>query len=110
MKQALINLLCNAIKYNKIGGTVTIKCAEKPGGRMRICIEDTGDGLSPEKLAQLFQPLNRLGQEAGAAEGTGIGLVMAKRLMELMDGNIGVESTVDKGSLFWVELELAEIS
>ncbi|MFT7524961.1 MAG: PAS domain S-box-containing protein [Arenicella sp.] len=110
LKQVLINLLSNAIKYNKIGGTVTIKCVEKPGRRMRICIEDTGDGLSPEKLAQLFQPFNRLGQEAGAAEGTGIGLVMAKRLMELMDGDIGVESAVDKGSLFWVELKSTEMS
>ena len=67
-------------------------------------IRDTGAGLSPEKLAQLFQPFNRLGQEAGGEEGTGIGLVVAKRLVELMGGVIGVESTVGVGSVFWFEL------
>jgi len=63
--------------------------------------------LSPEKLAQLFQPFNRLGQEASAEEGTGIGLVVSKRLVELMGGEIGVESTVGVGSVFWIELNLA---
>jgi CheY-like chemotaxis protein len=75
--------------------------------RVRISVKDTGPGLSPEKLAQLFQPFNRLGQESGAEEGTGIGLVMTKRLVELMGGVIGVESIVDVGSEFWVELILA---
>jgi CheY-like chemotaxis protein len=70
-------------------------------------VQDTGEGLSPEKLAQLFQPFNRLGQEASAEEGTGIGLVVSKRLIELMGGEIGVESTVGKGSVFWIELNLA---
>ncbi len=71
---------------------------------MRISVSDTGAGLSPEKLAQLFQPFNRLGQEAGGEEGTGIGLVVTKRLVELMGGAIGVESTVGMGSVFWFEL------
>jgi PAS domain S-box-containing protein len=106
LKQVLINLLSNAIKYNKTGGTVAIKCIEKSAERMRICIEDSGEGLSPEKIALLFQPFNRLGQETGAEEGTGIGLVMTKRLIELMGGEIGVESTMHKGSLFWVELNM----
>ena len=67
-------------------------------------MQDTGEGLSSEKLAQLFQPFNRLGQEASAEEGTGIGLVVSKRLVELMGGEIGVESTVGVGSVFWIEL------
>jgi CheY-like chemotaxis protein len=70
-------------------------------------VQDTGEGLSPEKLAQLFQPFNRLGQEASAEEGTGIGLVVSKRLVELMGGEIGAESNVGVGSVFWIELNLA---
>ena len=106
MKQIFINFLSNAIKYNRVGGTVEVKCLETNPERIRICVEDTGEGLSPEKIRQLFQPFNRLGQEANAEEGTGIGLVMAKRLVELMGGVIGVESTVGKGSTFWIEMDL----
>ena len=72
--------------------------------RIRISVKDTGAGLPPEKLAQLFQPFNRLGQEAGGVTGTGIGLVVTKQLVELMKGVIGVESTVGAGSVFWCEL------
>jgi len=104
VKQVLINLLSNAIKYNRVGGTVIVDCAESPSKRIRISIKDTGAGLPPEKLAQLFQSFNRLGQEASGEEGTGIGLVVSKRLMELMDGAIGVASTVGAGSVFWIEL------
>jgi CheY-like chemotaxis protein len=104
LKQVLINLLSNAIKYNRENGTVEVKCAEGAPGRVRISIKDSGAGLTPEQLAQLFQPFNRLGQEAGGEEGTGIGLVVAKRLVELMEGVIGVESTVGVGSEFWFEL------
>ena len=86
MKQVLINLLSNAIKYNKAGGTVVVNCSATNPQRMRISVTDTGAGLSPEQLAQLFQPFNRLGQEAKAEEGTGIGLVMAKRLVEADGG------------------------
>ena len=106
VKQVLINLLSNAIKYNKVGGTVVVDCIASTPGCMRICVEDTGEGLTPEKLTQLFQPFNRLGQEANVEEGTGIGLVVCKRLIELMGGVIGVESTVGKGSVFWIELNL----
>jgi signal transduction histidine kinase/AmiR/NasT family two-component response regulator len=106
VKQVLINLLSNAIKYNKVGGAVVVNCIVTTPGRVRVCVTDTGAGLSPEKLSQLFQPFNRLGQEANAEEGTGIGLVVCKRLIELMGGVIGVESTVGKGSVFWIELNM----
>ncbi len=104
LKQVLINLLSNAIKYNRPRGTIEVICAQSTPGRTRVSIRDTGEGLYPEQLAQLFQPFNRLGQEGGAEEGTGIGLVMAKRLVELMGGKIGVESTLGTGSVFWFEL------
>jgi len=106
IKQVLINLLSNAIKYNRYGGAVAVDCAATPSGRMRISITDTGEGLTPHQLEQLFQPFNRLGQEAHAGEGTGIGLVVSKRLVELMGGVIGVESNVGVGSVFWIELTL----
>lgn len=107
VKQVLINLLSNAIKYNKLEGTVVVDCITMTPERVRISVEDTGAGLAAEKLTQLFQPFNRLGQEANVEEGTGIGLVLCKRLIELMGGVIGVESTVGVGSVFWVELNLA---
>jgi signal transduction histidine kinase/ActR/RegA family two-component response regulator len=106
VKQVLINLLSNAIKYNKVGGAVVVDCTISTEGRIRISVKDTGDGLTAEKLLQLFQPFNRLGQETGIEEGTGIGLVVSKRLVELMKGVIGVESRVGEGSVFWIELNL----
>jgi PAS domain S-box-containing protein len=108
VKQILINLLSNAIKYNTLQGTVEVKCSEIVPGRIRVSIKDTGAGLSPEKIEQLFQAFNRLGQESGGEEGTGIGLVVAKRLVEMMGGVIGVESTVGMGSMFWFEFILVE--
>jgi PAS domain S-box-containing protein len=107
VKQILINLLSNAIKYNHAGGAVTVECAPRSPERICISVKDTGPGLSPDQMAQLFQPFNRLGQEAGGEEGTGIGLVMTKRLVELMGGVIGVKSDIGVGSVFWVELLLA---
>ncbi len=104
VKQVLINLLTNAIKYNRPKGTVVVECDPCTPERTRISVRDTGAGLHPEELAQLFRAFNRLGQEAGGEEGTGIGLVLAKRLVELMGGTIGVESTVGVGSVFWFEL------
>jgi signal transduction histidine kinase/CheY-like chemotaxis protein len=106
LKQALINLLSNAVKYNRVGGSVVVRCTCQTPERIRISVTDTGEGLAVDKLAQLFQPFNRLGKEAGVEEGTGIGLVMTKRLVELMGGAIGVESHVGKGSEFWIELGL----
>ena len=104
LKQIVINLLSNAIKYNKERGTVVVGCTVSAPKRIRISVADTGAGLSAEKLAQLFQPFNRLGQEASGVAGTGIGLVVTKRLAELMEGVIGVKSTVGEGSVFWCEL------
>ena len=104
LKQIVINLLSNAIKYNKEKGLVTVDCVRSSPERIRIRVSDTGAGLPPEKVAQLFQPFNRLGQEAAGVLGTGIGLVVTKRLAELMDGVLGVESTVGEGSVFWCEL------
>jgi CheY-like chemotaxis protein/nitrogen-specific signal transduction histidine kinase len=104
LKQVLINLLSNAIKYNKANGLVVVECSASVPERVRISVKDNGAGLSPEKLSQLFQPFNRLGQEAGGQEGTGIGLVVAKQLIELMGGVIGVESTVGNGSVFWFDM------
>ncbi len=106
LKQVLINLLSNAIKYNKENGEVKVTCSETAPNRLRICVHDTGAGLTAEKIAQLFQPFNRLGQENGKEEGTGIGLVVTKKLVELMGGNIGVESTVGEGSMFWIDLDI----
>ena len=104
LKQVLVNLLSNAIKYNRNGGAVDVhsSCVED---RIYISVADTGLGLCPEKLEQLFQPFNRLGHEASDVEGTGIGLIVTKRLIELMDGEIGVESTVGVGSVFWIKLK-----
>ena len=104
LKQILINLLSNAIKYNQPQGTVVVDCHSAGPDRIRINIRDSGLGLAPSKLTQLFQPFNRLGQENSTEEGTGIGLVMSKLLVELMGGVIGVESTVGQGSVFWFEL------
>ena len=104
VRQILVNLLSNAIKYNRVNGSIVVECVARPLGYIRLSVADTGLGLTAEKLAQLFQPFNRLGQEDGAEQGTGIGLVVTKRLVEVMNGTIGVDSTVGSGTKFWIDL------
>ncbi|MFL6663204.1 MAG: ATP-binding protein [Rhizobacter sp.] len=105
LKQVLLNLLSNAVKYNREGGSVDVESREAEG-RVRISVRDTGIGLRPDQIEALFQPFNRLGREAGPAQGTGIGLVLTRQLVELMGGTIGVASTAGVGSEFWVELRV----
>ena len=109
VKQVLLNILFNAIKYNRLGGAVAVGVANSPTtpDAIRISVRDAGKGLTPAQLSQLFQPFNRLGQETGEEDGTGIGLVVSKQLMALMKGTIGAESTVGSGSVFWIELMTA---
>lgn len=104
LKQVLLNLLSNAIKYNRAAGAVVLDCQQVSPERMRISVQDTGMGLRPDQVDSLFQPFNRLGQEAGAQEGTGIGLVVTRRLVELMNGTIEVTSSPNVGSVFTIEL------
>ncbi|MDB6151435.1 MAG: putative two-component system sensor protein [Chthoniobacter sp.] len=106
LKQVLLNLLGNAIKYNRRGGSVTVAYHALEGlpARCRLSVTDTGVGLSAEKLTRLFQPFERLGAERTQVEGTGLGLVLAKRMVESMGGVLGTESVVGQGSTFWVEL------
>ena len=108
LKQVLLNLLSNAVKYNREMGAVVFDCTMQGPNRVRLSVQDTGHGLRPEQIAALFQPFNRLGQENGRAEGPGIGLVVTKRLVELMGGAIGVSSSVGVGTVFWIELDTTE--
>ena len=108
LKQVLLNLLSNAVKYNNPGGALSVSCGHVLGDRLRISVRDTGRGIPPEKMSQLFVPFARLGAEQTGVEGTGIGLAVSKGLVEVMGGEIGVESAVGQGSTFWVELPLVE--
>ncbi len=107
LKQVLLNLLSNAVKYNREQGVVTLHCSRPAPGRLRLCITDTGFGLTPQQQQHLFQPFNRLGAESSAVEGAGIGLIISRHMIELMGGCIGVESACGKGSTFWFELNLS---
>jgi len=108
LKQILLNLLGNGIKYNREGGTVSISCARPVPGRMRIQVTDTGPGIPNELFGLLFTPFERLGAEQTTVEGTGIGLALSRRLAEVMGGTLEVESTVGRGSTFWVEFPVVE--
>jgi signal transduction histidine kinase len=106
LAQVVDNLATNAVKYGAAGGEVLFRAKRVYDG-VRIEVVDKGPGLSPEKQAQLFEPFNRLGLERSAIEGHGIGLALAKRLVELQGGSIGVESVAGEGATFWIELPAA---
>jgi signal transduction histidine kinase len=115
LRQTLLNLLSNAIKYNRPGGHIKVECSVKPasakanGGKiLRLSVADTGAGIPPEKLERLFIPFDRLDAERTAIEGTGLGLSLSKRMVELMGGTLGVESVIGDGSTFWIDLPLNE--
>jgi len=105
LKQVFLNLLTNAIKYNRQGGRVSIKYERALDGYVRIGVEDTGTGITDEKRKELFQPFNRLGAEFSSVEGTGIGLIITRQLVDLMNGRLDIDSTPDVGSTFWVSLK-----
>jgi PAS domain S-box-containing protein len=105
LAQVFLNLGSNAIKYNRPEGKVAFQVSEPDPDFVRITVEDTGLGIPHDKHAKLFQPFQRAGQEAGPIQGTGIGLVITKRLAELMGGRIGFRSTAGEGSSFWVDVK-----
>ena len=107
LKQVFLNLLSNAVKYNREGGRVEVVCDAVDSRSIRIGVRDTGSGISPEKLNELFQPFNRLGAEFSGIDGSGIGLVISRQLIGLMKGELNIESEVGVGSTFWVVLQLA---
>ena len=104
LRQMLLNLISNAIKYNREQGQVVVACEARPDGCFRLNVRDTGSGLSPGEIDQLFVPFERLTQAYGAVEGTGLGLVVSRRVAEAMGGSVGLESEVGRGSTFWIEL------
>jgi PAS domain S-box-containing protein len=108
LKQILLNLLANAIKYNRAGGSVSVFCEPVGDTRLRIEVTDTGRGIRPEHLPLLFSPFERLDADQGDVEGTGLGLALSRRLAEAMGGTLDVSSTPGQGSTFWVELAVVE--
>jgi signal transduction histidine kinase/CheY-like chemotaxis protein len=108
LKQILLNLVANAIKYNRVGGSVSLHCTVERTDRLRINVTDTGPGIPAEHLDRLFEPFERLGAEQGEVPGTGIGLALSRRLAEAMGGSVDVDTTPGRGSTFWVELPIVE--
>jgi PAS domain S-box-containing protein len=108
LKQVLLNLLSNAVKYTAVQGNVTVSAIASAGGGTRISVHDTGAGIPVEKLARLFTPFDRLGAEQSTVEGTGLGLALCQRLIQAMQGTIGVDSALGSGSTFWLELPQAK--
>ncbi len=109
LKQVLLNLMSNAIKYNRQSGDIGVRVLPAESGRFRIEVTDTGTGIAPARLPEVFQAFNRLGMDHTAIEGTGIGLSITQQLVVLMGGTVGVESQLGSGTTFWVELPSAAI-
>ncbi len=107
LKQVMVNLLSNAVKYNLPNGEVVVACQEREGGLLRITVTDTGVGIAEEERSRLFRPFERVGDPSLGIEGTGLGLAICKKLMDAMEGRIGVQSSVGRGSTFWIELNSA---
>jgi PAS domain S-box-containing protein len=108
LKQVLLNIVANAIKYNRHGGQVVVSCVALPGEKFQIRVRDTGTGVAAENITRLFTPFERLGADQSEIEGTGLGLAVSKRLVEAMGGTIGAESIIGEGSTFWIALSAAE--
>jgi len=107
LRQVMLNLVSNAIKFNRPGGRADVRYETVEGNRLRLSVSDTGVGIEPERQALLFRPFERLGVETTRVEGVGLGLAFSKRLVELMHGEIGLDSVPGEGSTFWVTLPLA---
>ncbi|MDH5391574.1 MAG: ATP-binding protein [Gammaproteobacteria bacterium] len=107
-KQVILNLISNAVKYNHAGGSVVLSCSKVSEKKLRVSVSDTGPGIKPNQIEKLFKPFERIGADNTDIEGTGIGLVITKQLIELMHGEVGLESQPGKGTVFWVEISLAE--
>lgn len=107
LSQVVSNLAGNALKYGRDGGVAILRGERREAGVIRITVIDKGPGLTPEKQAQLFEPFNRLGLERSTIEGHGVGLALAKRLVELQHGAIGVDSVPGEGAAFWIDLPAA---
>ena len=106
-KQILLNIFSNAIKYNNKNGKIIIDCSFSHKNKLCLSISDTGKGLTEEQISHLFKPFDRVGAENSNISGTGLGLVICKDLIEQMNGTIGVESEVGKGSRFWIQVPIS---
>jgi signal transduction histidine kinase len=107
-KQVVLNLISNAIKYNKLNGSVIVSLENQGNGKMRLKIQDTGHGIAEDKIEMLFKPFERFDVDAEQIEGAGIGLTISKQLIEMMHGTIGFESTLGEGSLFYVDVLISD--